>query len=136
MELLKLQCSLGIIGGVPRKGYYFVGCVGNQLIYMDPHYVQDQITLSKLQYLIRTFENKELRKVSQSEVDPSMSFVFYIDSLEALRKFYNKIEEFNNEQNQIMIVKWENDMKTDEFRIEEEEDDFNGDLENSFIQEL
>ena len=65
-----------------------------------------------------------------------MSFVFYIDSLEALRKFYNKIEEFNNEQNQIMIVKWENDMKTDEFRIEEEEDDFNGDLENSFIQEL
>ena len=35
-----------------------------------------------------------------------------------------------------MIVKWENDMKTDEFRIEEEEDDFNGDLENSFIQEL
>ena len=41
LELLSLDFSLGIIGGIPRKGLYFVGCENENLIYLDPHYVQE-----------------------------------------------------------------------------------------------
>ena len=34
---------MGLIGGIPRKGFYFVGFDenDNKLIYLDPHYVQE-----------------------------------------------------------------------------------------------
>jgi hypothetical protein len=32
--------SLGVIGGIPKKALYFIGRDNEDLIYLDPHYVQ------------------------------------------------------------------------------------------------
>jgi hypothetical protein len=38
-----MKTSLGIIGGVPNKGLYFVGSCDDNLIYLDPHLVQTPV---------------------------------------------------------------------------------------------
>jgi len=39
-DLLSYPEFMGMIGGRPGFAYYIVGCVGDNLIYLDPHFVQ------------------------------------------------------------------------------------------------
>ncbi|XP_025161973.1 cysteine protease ATG4B isoform X4 [Harpegnathos saltator] len=36
----KISQSLGVIGGKPNLALYFIGCVGDEVIYLDPHTTQ------------------------------------------------------------------------------------------------
>ena len=49
-EVLKWPQSIGIVGGRPSSSLYFVGCQGDQVIYLDPHQAQ-QVTLHALLWL-------------------------------------------------------------------------------------
>ena len=40
-KCLELECSVGIVGGLPQRSFYFIGYYANNLIYLDPHFVQD-----------------------------------------------------------------------------------------------
>lgn len=40
-----LPQSLGVIGGKPNSARYFIGCVGEELIYLDPHTTQPAVEL-------------------------------------------------------------------------------------------
>lgn len=40
LDILKIPQFNGMIGGKPSKALYFVGADGEDLIYLDPHYVQ------------------------------------------------------------------------------------------------
>lgn len=42
-----MQQSLGIIGGKPNLALYFIGCVGDELIYLDPHNLQQFSEIGK-----------------------------------------------------------------------------------------
>lgn len=39
------QQSLGILGGRPNHALYFIGCCGDDLIYLDPHITQPSVNL-------------------------------------------------------------------------------------------
>jgi hypothetical protein len=43
---------MGILGGVPGKGLYFVGSYDKNVIYLDPHLVQESVNRSNLNKLI------------------------------------------------------------------------------------
>lgn len=32
--------SIGVIGGKPNQALYLIGCVGDEVIYLDPHTTQ------------------------------------------------------------------------------------------------
>lgn len=38
--------TLGILGGRPNHALYFIGCVGDDLVYLDPHTTQNVVELS------------------------------------------------------------------------------------------
>ncbi|XP_066570983.1 cysteine protease ATG4A isoform X1 [Amia ocellicauda] len=39
-ECFKMPQSLGVLGGKPNLAYYFIGYIGDELIYLDPHTTQ------------------------------------------------------------------------------------------------
>ena len=55
LDLMKLQSSMGAIGGVPDKALYFVGNYDSNLVYLDPHLVQKAVTKSNLSKELYTF---------------------------------------------------------------------------------
>jgi hypothetical protein len=42
-KCLELECSVGIVGGLPQRSFYFMGHYSNNLIYLDPHFVQEAL---------------------------------------------------------------------------------------------
>jgi hypothetical protein len=83
LNILNIECSLGAIGGIPKKGLYFVGYENQDLLCLDPHYVQEEATFKNLTKIEKTFEWNEKRKHSRNKIDPSLALVFYLDGLKS-----------------------------------------------------
>lgn len=74
--------SLGVIGGKPNLALYFIGCVGEEVIYLDPHTTQrcgsignketeDQIELDM------TYHCKRASHMNILQMDPSVAVCFF-----------------------------------------------------------
>eukprot|EP00743_Colponemidia_sp_Colp-15_P006732 GILK01007259.1.p1 GENE.GILK01007259.1~~GILK01007259.1.p1 ORF type:complete len:729 (+),score=73.97 GILK01007259.1:176-2362(+) len=80
LNMLSMPQSLGFIGGKPRFSLYFVGFQGEDVIYLDPHYVQPathsiQEVLSSTS---KSYHCNKPRRMSLSKIDPSLAIGFYI----------------------------------------------------------
>ncbi|GFR79302.1 cysteine protease [Elysia marginata] len=71
--------SIGIIGGKPNHAHWFIGYVGKELIYLDPHTTQNVVDLdsrsmtSDFSYHCDTPPSR----MSFSKLDPSIALGFY-----------------------------------------------------------
>lgn len=71
--------SIGIIGGKPNHAHWFIGYVGKELIYLDPHTTQNVVDLdsrsmdSDFSYHCSTPPSR----MSFSKLDPSIALGFY-----------------------------------------------------------
>lgn len=91
-SILKLFCFdnfLGIIGGKPRKSFYFIGAQGDELIYLDPHFVQEAETSFGHGGMINTssFHCQTPRTLNIAKIDPTMSLGFYFENKEEFDDF-------------------------------------------------
>ena len=50
-----MEYCIGIIGGRPKHSVYFVGFQENKLLYLDPHYVQKRVDMSRPDFDLTVF---------------------------------------------------------------------------------
>ncbi|XP_055598506.1 cysteine protease ATG4B-like [Uranotaenia lowii] len=80
-KCFELPGSCGMIGGRPNQALYFIGYVGNETLYLDPHTVQRSGSIgTKIEQdereLDETFHQKYARRINFSAMDPSLAVCF------------------------------------------------------------
>lgn len=73
-SVLAFPQSLGVVGGRPGSSLYLIGYQGDQLIYLDPHTVQEAVVS---QALHDTYHCKSVRTMPAHNIDPSVALGFY-----------------------------------------------------------
>ncbi|XP_069474226.1 cysteine protease ATG4B isoform X2 [Ambystoma mexicanum] len=79
---LMLPQSLGVIGGKPNSAHYFIGYVGEELIYLDPHTTQPMVELSEDGLISDdSFHCQHPPcRMQISELDPSIAVGFFCNT--------------------------------------------------------
>lgn len=89
MKMLELKQFVGMIGGKPKKALFFVGHEERQeLIYLDPHYVQECVTRRNLEAMLHTFSCDSYRTINYTNIDPSLGFGFLINNISDLEELH------------------------------------------------
>jgi len=92
IRLLKLPQSIGVLGGKDSKGYYFIGFQGSELLYMDPHYVQEAYkNYGELEEKYKTYFQQKYFQVEITDIDTSIGFGFYIKDAEDYKDFSERL---------------------------------------------
>ncbi|XP_044597052.1 cysteine protease ATG4B isoform X2 [Cotesia glomerata] len=78
----KLPQSLGVIGGKPNLALYFIGCVDDHVIYLDPHTTQrygcvnQKLDENDIEMDL-TYHCKAASRIPITEMDPSVALCFF-----------------------------------------------------------
>jgi cysteine protease ATG4 len=88
LSCTKIPQFMGILGGKPRKAFFFVGAhhKSQQLIFLDPHMVQTHVSdlngANKHYYLSNKHKyhsiDSSARMVHLSKLDPCMSLAYLV----------------------------------------------------------
>ncbi|KAK7815137.1 hypothetical protein U0070_007802 [Myodes glareolus] len=87
-ECFKMPQSLGALGGKPNNAYYFIGFLGDELIFLDPHTTQ-------------TFVDTEESEIVDDQTfhclqSPQQMSILNLDPSVALGFFYKEEKDFDN----------------------------------------
>lgn len=80
-KCFQFRQSLGVIGGKPNLALYFIGCVGNEVIYLDPHttqragFVNNKENESEIEIDL-SYHCKYASRMNINSMDPSIAVCF------------------------------------------------------------
>ncbi|XP_076379861.1 autophagy-related 4a isoform X2 [Megalopta genalis] len=94
----KIPQSLGVIGGKPNLALYFIGCVGNEVIYLDPHTTQRSGSVNKKLEeeeieMDATYHCKSACRIPITGIDPSVALCFFCATENDFRSMCKSIQE-------------------------------------------
>ena len=72
-HLMKSQYFCGAIGGVRGQALYLLGHYDDQIIFLDPHYVQNADKLTSSSYFRKT-----PRGIPISDLSPEIAYTYYL----------------------------------------------------------
>lgn len=92
--LLTLENCLGIIGGRPKHSLYFMGFQEDKLIFLDPHYCQENVDVHEENYSVSSFHCKSPRKMRINKLDPCCCVGFYCATRMDFEQFITNVEPY------------------------------------------
>lgn len=89
--------SLGVIGGKPNSAHYFIGYVGEELIYLDPHTTQPAVELTDLCFIPdESFHCQHPPcRMSIGELDPSIAVGFFCKTEEDFNDWCQQVRKLS-----------------------------------------
>ena len=92
-KIFDIPTNIGLIGGKNSRAFYFIGKCANNLIFLDPHYVQQTIPLDVLgtNKIEESYRPNDIYYMDISELSPSFSIGFAIKNLNDFELFMKKI---------------------------------------------
>ncbi|XP_029557399.1 cysteine protease ATG4A [Salmo trutta] len=94
-ECFKIPQSCGVLGGKPNLAYYFIGFVGEELIYLDPHTTQSAVESEagsgvddQSYHCLRS-----PRRMKITNLDPSVALGFFCKSEDDFDSWCNLIQQ-------------------------------------------
>ncbi|KOC71204.1 Cysteine protease ATG4B [Habropoda laboriosa] len=94
----KIPQSLGVMGGKPNLALYFIGCVGNEVIYLDPHTTQRSGTVNRKIdeeeiEMDATYHCKFASRIPITGIDPSVALCFFCATEKDFKSLCKSIQE-------------------------------------------
>ena len=91
-ELMRLKQFVGVLGGQPGEAIYIIGFSGDEVMFLDPHYVQDSCG-SDTKYFKHTPRGIEMSKLSACIsigffVKDELDMTDLIENLYGLEQYY------------------------------------------------
>ena len=103
LKIFDIKTNIGLIGGKNSRAFYFIGKCENNLIFLDPHYVQATIPLNILgtNQIGESYKPNDIYYMDISELSPSFSIGFAIKDIKDFKLFMEKMtsEDYFIDQN-------------------------------------
>ncbi|XP_023233612.1 cysteine protease ATG4B-like [Centruroides sculpturatus] len=84
-----MNSSLGIIGGRPNHALYFIGTVGEELVFLDPHTTQPTVDLDESMN-DESYHCGYSGRMNLNQLDPSISLCFFCNTEAEFDKWCNQ----------------------------------------------
>ena len=93
LNVFDIPSNIGLIGGKNSRAFYFIGKCSNNLLFLDPHYVQSTIPLSAFgTYSIQdTYRPNDIYYMPINELSPSFTIGFAIKDMKSFKIFMDNI---------------------------------------------
>ena len=93
LKVFDIETNIGMIGGKNTRAFYFIGKCGNNLIFLDPHYVQQTLTLKQIGTIDvqDTYIPNDIFYMNVEELRPSFSIGFAVNDMKNFKKLMNKL---------------------------------------------
>ncbi|XP_032795587.1 cysteine protease ATG4B isoform X2 [Daphnia magna] len=73
---LQMPQSIGMIGGKPSQALYFIGYVGDDVVFLDPHLTQNAIEFDDEEFEDSSYHPTTSARISFHSMDPSLAVCF------------------------------------------------------------
>jgi len=93
LKVFDIQTNIGMIGGKNTRAFYFIGKCGNNLIFLDPHYVQQTLTLKQIGTIDvkDTYIPNDIFYMNVEELSPSFSIGFAVNDMKNFKKLMKNL---------------------------------------------
>eukprot|EP01129_Flabellula_baltica_P013005 TRINITY_DN5972_c0_g1_i1.p1 TRINITY_DN5972_c0_g1~~TRINITY_DN5972_c0_g1_i1.p1 ORF type:complete len:357 (+),score=63.31 TRINITY_DN5972_c0_g1_i1:495-1565(+) len=107
-SLLESQYSIGFIGGKPKSSLYFIGYQDDDIIYLDPHFVQPTIrSHPPSEEELATYRPQSPMKMPFTEIDPCLAAGFILHTKEEFFDFIEWHQALSEDPDQYTIFTFE-----------------------------
>ncbi|XP_052214699.1 cysteine protease ATG4B-like isoform X1 [Dreissena polymorpha] len=76
-KCLSLKQSIGMIGGKPNHAHWFIGYMGDELVYLDPHTTQMVVEADDINISDESYHCQYSSRMKILDLDPSIALGFY-----------------------------------------------------------
>lgn len=92
-KIFDIETNIGFIGGNNTKAFYFIGKCDDNIIYLDPHYVQETIPLNNLGAIsaCESYIPQDIYYMPINELSPSFTIGFAVDNMKNFKLLMKKL---------------------------------------------